>query len=307
MGSGWCARGGIRAGISPASSAIIRRFFDDHAPPALTAACFGVAGPVIDGRCITTNLPWTLDERTLAAEIPVPRARLLNDLEAMAWGVMSVPPGDLVVLQPGTPRAGQHGAGGGGNGPGRGPDDPGRCAPPGGPVRGRARRLCPPRRAGSGAARVPPARARPRERRARPLGTWRVQHLSLPAQRAGDPGARVAPPGHRRRGSQRRRGRGGAGRHGPGLRRDARPVRVGLRRGGRQPGPRPPWPSRGSTSAAASRPSSGPSWRMARSSAPFAARDAWRRCWRRVPCGSASTIARPCWAPPTWPWAWSSN
>ena len=90
----------------PSLEAIVRRFFEGHAAPALAAACFGVAGPVIDGRCITTNLPWSLDERTLAGGIPVPRARLLNDLEAMAWGVMGLPAGDLAILQPGTPRAG---------------------------------------------------------------------------------------------------------------------------------------------------------------------------------------------------------
>jgi glucokinase len=90
----------------PSLEAIIGRFFEGHAAPALSAACFGVAGPVIDGRCITTNLPWVLDERTLAREMAVPRAKLVNDLEAMAWGVMSVPASDLVVLQQGTPQAG---------------------------------------------------------------------------------------------------------------------------------------------------------------------------------------------------------
>jgi glucokinase len=90
----------------PGLGAIIRQFLAAEPAPALTAACFGVAGPVIDGRCITTNLPWTLDERTLAAEIPVPRARLLNDLEAMAWGMMSLPAGDFATLQEGTPRVG---------------------------------------------------------------------------------------------------------------------------------------------------------------------------------------------------------
>jgi glucokinase len=90
----------------PSLEAIVRRFLDGQPAPALVVACFGVAGPVVDGRCTTTNLPWTLDERTLAGEIPVPAAKLLNDLEAMAWGVMSLPAGDLVALQEGQPRAG---------------------------------------------------------------------------------------------------------------------------------------------------------------------------------------------------------
>jgi len=32
-----------------------------------TAACFGVPGPVRDGRLRLTNLPWTLDSRELSA------------------------------------------------------------------------------------------------------------------------------------------------------------------------------------------------------------------------------------------------
>ena len=34
----------------------------------VTAACFGVPGPVRDGRLRLTNLPWTLDSRELAHE-----------------------------------------------------------------------------------------------------------------------------------------------------------------------------------------------------------------------------------------------
>ena len=33
----------------------------------VTAACFGVPGPVREGRLRLTNLPWTLDSRELAS------------------------------------------------------------------------------------------------------------------------------------------------------------------------------------------------------------------------------------------------
>lgn len=72
----------------------------------VSAACFGVAGPVVDGRCVTTNLPWEVDARALAAAIPAPRVALLNDLEATAHGVLDVPATALVTLQPGRPRPG---------------------------------------------------------------------------------------------------------------------------------------------------------------------------------------------------------
>jgi glucokinase len=90
----------------PSLEAIVRRFLDEQPTPPVAVACFGVAGPCVDGRCTTTNLPWTIDERTLAAEMAVPRARLLNDLEAMAWGVMNLPEGAFVALQAGAPRRG---------------------------------------------------------------------------------------------------------------------------------------------------------------------------------------------------------
>lgn len=55
---------------------------------ALRAACFGVAGPVIDGHAQITNLPWVLDEGALATATKAPRVKLLNDLEATAYGVL---------------------------------------------------------------------------------------------------------------------------------------------------------------------------------------------------------------------------
>jgi len=90
----------------PSLDTIIRSFLQAGPAASISAACFGVPGPVIDGRCTTTNLPWTLDERVLASGIPALRAKLLNDLEAMAWGVMDLPPREMLILQEGVPRPG---------------------------------------------------------------------------------------------------------------------------------------------------------------------------------------------------------
>jgi glucokinase len=65
-----------------------------------------VAGPVIEGKSKTTNLPWELDERRLAEALRVPRVKLLNDLEAAAYGMLQLDPTDLCVMQPGSPRRG---------------------------------------------------------------------------------------------------------------------------------------------------------------------------------------------------------
>lgn len=76
-------------------------------PGPLRGGCFGVAGPILDGHCRTTNLPWELDERMLAAAIGAPRVKLLNDLEATAYGMLVLKPEELSVLNPGAQPARQ--------------------------------------------------------------------------------------------------------------------------------------------------------------------------------------------------------
>jgi glucokinase len=66
----------------------------------IDAACFGVAGPVVNQRCQTTNLPWLLDAEALKITLGCSRVRLLNDLEAMALGMLHLPASDLVELNP---------------------------------------------------------------------------------------------------------------------------------------------------------------------------------------------------------------
>jgi glucokinase len=67
----------------------------------LTSACFGVAGPVVNQRCVTTNLPWILDAEELKLRLRTERVRLLNDLEAMALGMLHLEARDFVDLNPG--------------------------------------------------------------------------------------------------------------------------------------------------------------------------------------------------------------
>lgn len=65
--------------------------------PVLRAAAFGVAGPVVEGRSKTTNLPWLLEESGLSVRLGCP-VRLLNDLEAAALGMLHLPPGQREPL-----------------------------------------------------------------------------------------------------------------------------------------------------------------------------------------------------------------
>jgi len=84
---------------------IIRTFVEEGSPT-IAAACFGVAGVVVDETVTTTNLPWTLDAKTLRHTIPSPAVTIINDLEATAWGIMHLAPAQLVSLQDGLVRRG---------------------------------------------------------------------------------------------------------------------------------------------------------------------------------------------------------
>lgn len=66
----------------------------------LQAACFGVAGPVVGGDCRTTNLPWELKSGEIGVLLQTQRVKLLNDLEAAAWGVVHSSTDELVELNP---------------------------------------------------------------------------------------------------------------------------------------------------------------------------------------------------------------
>jgi len=71
----------------------------------VTAACFGVPGPVRDGRLKLTNLPWELDSRALAASLKIEHLFLINDLEANGYGIAELTPDQIFVLSEGDPSA----------------------------------------------------------------------------------------------------------------------------------------------------------------------------------------------------------
>ena len=69
----------------------------------ITHACFGVAGPVKDGLCDATNLPWLVDSKKIAELLNLPNEYviLLNDLEAAAYGIQVLEDKDVFVLNKG--------------------------------------------------------------------------------------------------------------------------------------------------------------------------------------------------------------
>ncbi len=66
-----------------------------------TAAGFGIAGPVVDNRVRTGNLPWVVDGAIMAKQLGLERVRLMNDLEAAAFGISVMGPTDLETLHEG--------------------------------------------------------------------------------------------------------------------------------------------------------------------------------------------------------------
>ncbi len=68
----------------------------------IEAAAIGVAGPVTDGRSTVVNLRWPVDARRVARRLGIGEVRVINDLEATAWGIPLLRGRQLASL---TPRA----------------------------------------------------------------------------------------------------------------------------------------------------------------------------------------------------------
>lgn len=66
----------------------------------IDSICLGIAGPIVNQRCQTTNLPWVIDAQELSLKLGTRRVKLLNDLEAMAVGMLHSSADDLVELNP---------------------------------------------------------------------------------------------------------------------------------------------------------------------------------------------------------------
>jgi glucokinase len=67
-------------------------------PAYISAACIGVAGPVIGGLCKFTNLTWQVSESEIKSCFDIERVVLVNDLVAMAYSLEVLHASDLEVL-----------------------------------------------------------------------------------------------------------------------------------------------------------------------------------------------------------------
>ena len=79
---------------------IVEQFLKSH-PASISRACFGIAGPVINGRCRATNLPWVVSEAQMKSRFHWRHVRLLNDLAAAAVAVPLLRRSEQVFLNKG--------------------------------------------------------------------------------------------------------------------------------------------------------------------------------------------------------------
>jgi glucokinase len=85
----------------PGLSAVLEDFLPDW--NAVESACFGVAGPVFDGKATITNLHWDVDRGLLRERFKNSQVSLINDVEATGFGIGSLQTTDLLSINDGHP------------------------------------------------------------------------------------------------------------------------------------------------------------------------------------------------------------
>jgi len=91
---------------------IVQAFLQDAGKQgriALHSACFGIAGPINETlagqRAKVTNLPWEIDGPEIAQALRLHKLRLINDFQAVGYGIEALGVKDRVVLQEGEEQA----------------------------------------------------------------------------------------------------------------------------------------------------------------------------------------------------------
>ena len=86
---------------------ILGEFLQQESVPSFDAVCLAVAGPVrstsAGQSAKITNLPWEIGSVALAQTFGFSRIRLVNDFEAIGYGLPMLGASDFVVLQKGDP------------------------------------------------------------------------------------------------------------------------------------------------------------------------------------------------------------
>lgn len=107
-----CLEKSYPSGDYPGLEAVCAAFLEDssrlleNSEPRVKAACFGIAGPVVDQHVSTTNLPWDISAPSLSRTLEIKRVSLINDLEATGYGVLNLDEANFLTLNQGKPDPG---------------------------------------------------------------------------------------------------------------------------------------------------------------------------------------------------------
>jgi glucokinase len=89
---------------------LVKEFLESIGWPGIDRACFGIAGPVRNGKAQLTNLPWIVEAGEMATELKLGSASLINDLEANGYGLSELGEQDFHTLNEGEKDAGGNAA-----------------------------------------------------------------------------------------------------------------------------------------------------------------------------------------------------
>lgn len=78
---------------------IVQQFLTTLEETTPKAACFAIAGPVVNNTSNLTNLSWKLDGKRLERELNIENVSLINDFAANSYGILGLTQSDLLTLQ----------------------------------------------------------------------------------------------------------------------------------------------------------------------------------------------------------------
>jgi glucokinase len=78
---------------------IVQQFLTTVEETTPKAACFAIAGPVVNNTSNLTNLNWKLDGERLERELNIENVSLINDFAANSYGILGLTQSDLLTLQ----------------------------------------------------------------------------------------------------------------------------------------------------------------------------------------------------------------
>lgn len=82
-------------------SEMIKQFQGEDLPK-IDSLCLGVAGPVNNGVVRATNFPWVIDEKEIRNNLGIDSVKIINDLEANAYGLAGLEKEDFEELKKGS-------------------------------------------------------------------------------------------------------------------------------------------------------------------------------------------------------------